>query len=220
MQELHWDGITKSATLTAAAIHKRHAVINAAKNQQWNRLLAIVNGDRQLVNVTRPDGKAFYAPLHHAAYAGAPEAIVHDLLQLNAFRSLRDANGDRPVDIASKRLHTELIHLLDPRPARYIRPEALSAIQDHFHEVIRGRVNPLVLEHHLRLPQLEIVLEFASAKFWFDVPEMYGGFAFWLRQEEPEPKLAVESWCRVVRGSGQRHEIAQDGPRLIDDGFV
>jgi hypothetical protein len=37
---------------------------------------------------------------------------------------------------------------------------------------------------------------------------------------EGETKLTSESWCRVVGGSGQRHEITAAGSRLVDEGFV
>jgi hypothetical protein len=112
------------------------------------------------------------------------------------------------------------VAILEPVFERRVNPDVLSAIQEHFHEVIRGRANELVIEHALRLPELEIVLEFTRAKFWFAIPGMYGGFAFWLADEEPEAKLVTESWCRVSGGSGQRHEITEHGSRLVDEGFV
>jgi hypothetical protein len=33
-------------------------------------------------------------------------------------------------------------------------------------------------------------------------------------------RLMSESWCRVVEGSGQRHEITAQGARLVAEGFV
>jgi len=45
---------------------------------------------------------------------------------------------------------------------------------------------------------------------------MYGGFSYHLRREE----LIVESWMRIVGGSGQRHVITEHGARLVDEGFV
>ena len=35
-----------------------------------------------------------------------------------------------------------------------------------------------------------------------------------------DAKLVAESWCRVVGGSGQRHEITPAGSRLVEEGFV
>lgn len=49
---------------------------------------------------------------------------------------------------------------------------------------------------------------------------MYGGFSYWLEGEGEQAKLITESWCRVVGGSGQRHEITAAGSRLLEEGFV
>lgn len=35
-----------------------------------------------------------------------------------------------------------------------------------------------------------------------------------------EAKLVSESWCRVVGGSGQRHELTSEGSRLLEEGLV
>ena len=55
---------------------------------------------------------------------------------------------------------------------------------------------------------------------WFAVPGMYGGFSYRLEAGGVRPKLVSESWCRVVDGSGQRHEITPGGSQLVDEGFV
>jgi hypothetical protein len=55
---------------------------------------------------------------------------------------------------------------------------------------------------------------------WFAVPGMYGGFSYRLETEGEESRLISESWCRVVGGSGERHEINAFGSRLVDEGFV
>jgi hypothetical protein len=41
----------------------------------------------------------------------------------------------------------------------------------------------------------------------------------WLDPEDRRT-LAVESWSRVVGGSGQRHHITGDGVVLVEEGFV
>lgn len=97
-----------------------------------------------------------------------------------------------------------------------ISEEMLLAIQQHFHEVIRGRAAKLIEEHKLELPKLN----FDEPTSWFPVPGMYGGFRYWWVGEGEQAKLITESWCRVVDGSGQRHEITVQGSSLIDEGFV
>jgi hypothetical protein len=64
-----------------------------------------------------------------------------------------------------------------------------------------------------RRPVLDVLTE---PEMWFPVPGMYGGFRFVLRGGE----LEVESWIRVVGGSGQRHRITGDGCVLVEEGFV
>ncbi|HVC92739.1 MAG TPA: hypothetical protein VND64_03565 [Pirellulales bacterium] len=96
----------------------------------------------------------------------------------------------------------------------------LLKIQTNFHVVIRGRADRLVQEHALRLPELEPLLELDRPQMWFAVPGMYGGFNFRLELPGVNAKLVSESWCRVVDGSGQRHEVTPEGSRLVEEGFV
>jgi hypothetical protein len=64
------------------------------------------------------------------------------------------------------------------------------------------------------------MLEFHSRKFWFAVPGMFGGFAYWLAYPGPKAKLICESWSRMEDGSGLRHEITASESTLVDEGFV
>lgn len=87
--------------------------------------------------------------------------------------------------------------------------------------MIRERACKLVEEHALRLPQLDPLLEMeAGGEIWFPVPGMYGGFKVGLVGDGVDAKLVVENWCRVVEGSGQRHEITCRGSNLVEEGFV
>ena len=101
-----------------------------------------------------------------------------------------------------------------------IPEETLKAIQLHFHEVIRGRARKLIDQHRVSLPELAPLVNTSELKAWFPVPGMYGGFSYWLEGEGEEARLICESWCRVVGGSGERHEVTAKGSRLVDHGFV
>jgi hypothetical protein len=103
---------------------------------------------------------------------------------------------------------------------RQISEDTLLAIQRHFHAVIRERAGNLIDEHNVVLPELRPLLTAEESNAWFPVPGMYGGFSYRLEGEGAQAKLITESWCRVVGGSGQRHEITADGSRLIEEGFV
>jgi hypothetical protein len=51
---------------------------------------------------------------------------------------------------------------------------------------------------------------------------MYGGFRYALRDEGGRryPTLVTESWCRVLEGSGQRHQVTCRGYTLVAEGFA
>ena len=214
-----WDGVTRSSTLIPDAAAVRHQLLDAAKHSDWKNMLAILHEENALVNVWRPDGKAWYTPLHHAAYNGAPLEVVQSLLELGAWRTLRTAEGERAVDIAAKRGHTPLLPILEPVYQRSVPLDVLSRIQGHFHTVILGRARGFIEKQALRLPELEPLLEYSGEPTWFAIPGMYGGFNYWL-EIKPSILLWTESWCEVVGGSGQRHIVSAFGSLLTEEGFV
>jgi hypothetical protein len=215
-----WDGLARPETLGAAAVRLRQRLAAAAKDYDWNRVLAVLSEHPELINTTRPGGSSLYAPLHQAAHGGAPAETVHKLIGLGAWRTLQNGRGERPVDIAERRDHPHLLGILAPDLKRRVPIGILLKMQAHFHAVIRGRAERQVEEHQLRLPELEPLLEFDDLGVWFAVPGMAGGFSYRLETEGVEAKLVSESWCRVVSGSGERHEITSAGSRLVDTGFV
>jgi len=220
MSDSVWDGVTRSETLHHDAALLRQQLADAAKSYHWDSVLSILSRRRELVNSTRPGGQSLYVPLHQAAHGGAPAGVVEELLGFGAWRTLRTAQGERPLDIAERRGHVHLRKLLEPNLQHNVPLDVLLSIQQHFHAVIRARAEQLVREHALRLPELEPLLEMAESKLWFAVPGMYGGFHFWLDQIAGDSVLVAESWCRVVEGSGQRHLISPHGSLLIAEGFV
>ena len=124
------------------------------------------------------------------------------------------------MDVAGRRGHRHLLRLLAPDYRHHVPREVLSNVQAHFHAVIRGRAEHLVDEQRLRLPQLEPLLELDKPEMWFAVPGMAGGFSYRLESEGIHARLVSSSWCRMVGGSGQRHEITSHGSRLVGEGFV
>jgi hypothetical protein len=218
--EAVWDGITRAETVGENSAAVRQDLADAARNYDWPRVIAILAEHQELVNSTRPDGPSLYAPLHQAAHGGAPTEIVLRLIGLGAWRTLQNARGERPIDIAERRGHSHLLTVLTPEIKRRVPLGVLLKIQEHFHAVIQGRAKNEVQQHALRLPELEPLLEFDDLRVWFAVPGMYGGFRYRLEVEGVEAKLVSESWSRVVQGSGERHEITSAGSKLVEKGFV
>lgn len=215
-----WDGITKSEVLRDDEVVIRHALADAAKQYNWKKTFEILDKRPDLLNVTRPDGRSLYSPLHQSAHGNAPVEVVQKMLDMGAWRTLRNADDERAVDIAKRKGHHCLVQLLEPVYKTHISHTTLHKIQIHFHEIILGRAGDLVKKFRLRLPELEPLLEIEPPRMWFPVPGMYGGFSYWFDGEGKNAKLISESWCRVVGGSGQRHEITSREGKLVDQGFV
>ena len=100
--------------------------------------------------------------------------------------------------------------------------QQLTSIETRFHDVINGRCHFLewAKDPEREMPRVTEDLIGRSDREWFPVPGMYGGFAYSLSIAGEEPTLTVESWCRVVEGSGQRHVITPDRTELVEEGFV
>ena len=218
--DIVWDGITQSATLHEEEADIRQTLADAAKGAAWSRVFEVLSQRPELINSTRLGGSAQYAPLHQAAWHGAKVAVVERLVALGAWRTHQNADGERPVDVAERRGHRHLLATLTPAYQHHVPSGVLLKVQAHFHTVIRGRADELIKENRLRMPDLEPLLELDEPAMWFAVPGMYGGFSYRLEASGVRPKLISKSWCRVVDGSGQRHEITSRGSRLVDEGFV
>lgn len=215
-----WDGITRADALHEGAVQIRHALADAAKSYNWPWVFEMVTEHPELVNTTRLGGSSLYAPLHQAAHGGAPVEVAQRLIGMGAWRALRNACGERPVDVAERCGHRHLLGVLAPEYKHHVPIGVLLKIQANFHAVVRGRIDRPLSDHGLRLPELEPLLELERPQMWFPVPGMYGGFSYRLESAGVRAKLVSESWCRVVGGSGQRHEITSAGSQLVDEGFV
>lgn len=218
--DIAWIGTTRTESLSDEYAVIRHALADASKNYNWTRVLELIATDKELANTSRPSGTSLFAALHQAANGGAPLTVVRQLIDLGAWRTLQNARGERPIDVAVRNRQSHLFDALEPVFKHLVPPGVLLKIQSYFHQVIRGRVENLVQEHALRLPDLEPLLELDEPQMWFEVPGMYGGFNYWLDSTGVSATLVTESWCRMEGGSGQRHVITTEGIVLDEEGFV
>ena len=218
--DLVWDGITRVETLDNDAARVRHVLADAAKSYNWPRVFELISEHIELVNTTGPGGPSLYTPLHQAAHGGAAVEVIARLVEMFAWRTLQNVRGERPVDVAERCGHIHLPGVLTPDYRHRDPNGVLLKMQAHFHAVICSRAEQFVQEHALRLPELEPLLELERPQLWFPVPGMYGGFRYRLAAGGVEARLVSESWCRVVGGSGQRHEITSAGSQLVDERFV
>ena len=91
--DIVWDGITQSVTLDDEAVEERQALADAAKGAAWSRVFALLSERERWVNSTRLGGPALYAPLHQAAWHGAPVEVAERLISLGAWRTHQNADG-------------------------------------------------------------------------------------------------------------------------------
>ena len=223
-----WNGVQRRDSLHAGHVLKRDQLADAARDGNWGVVLDMVEADRELANASRVGGSSGYTPLHQAGWHGAPASVVGRLLAAGAWRTVQCTGGDWAGEtasaIAARRGHPQLTELLAPVPVRPVPPAQLAALNWHLHQVIHGRVHDMLAEHRVRLPELGPLTEVREGTMWFPVPGFYGGFSIELLPADPrvraEAELSVESWSRVIGGSGQRHRVTGAGADLLDQGFV
>lgn len=218
--DIYWNGIVTQGIYQPDVERVKFRLADAARAGRWSDVINAVRENPEFVNTCRPGGKSWYAPLHQAASLGANPEVVMQLVQLGAWRTLENARGERPIDVALRKKVAHLTMALEPVYRRKVPSGVLKKIEQHFHTVIHGRIDVLECAKALRLPELAPLLEFEKRKFWFAVPGMYGGFSYWLEADGADALLVTESWSRVADGSGQRHDISSAGSRLTAEGFV
>ncbi|MGW4241592.1 hypothetical protein [Nocardia sp. NPDC004722] len=224
---LEWWGVLDRKDLSEEMTGHADAVADAGRAGDWDRLLdLVVHYPRSIkmpddfVNSTRVGGASGYAPLHQVAWHGGPAGVAEKLIKRGAWRTLRCGVGQTPHEIAAERGHNHLLPILTPRPQHPIPQPRLAQLEHVLHAVIAGRVDDFVPGIRLRLPQVGPLTETDDPSMWMAVPGMYGGFSIELSCRTVEAELSVESWSRVIGGSGQWHMVRPDRFELVAEGFV
>lgn len=224
--ELYWDCVIDRGDLTDEIVRARDRLADAARQARWNGVFALLD-DRTdpappgvlTINSSRVGGRSGWSPLHQAAHHGADDEVVEEMLRRGAWRSLQSSDGETPADVAARRGHERLIDRLrvdrDERPIWDIQ---LADLETYLSALITVRTRQL--GKSWRMPQLGPLVELPGAHVWCPIPGMYGGFAYRWLDPEDRRTLAMESWSRIVGGSGQRHHITGDGVALVEEGFA
>jgi hypothetical protein len=106
-------------------------------------------------------------------------------------------------------------------PCHQQPPEtSLQKIERAFHALIQIRTNEFQVPLPEDLPSLTELKATESNPAWFGVDGMYGGFRYFFQGSPTDLNLVVESWSRVVDGSGQRHLITPTNTELMEEGMV
>ena len=167
-----WDGVTRKYPQAYGGQVRRLAVSDCARSGDLTQLMELLSVEPALLHLTRPGGTLQDSPLHEAVRYGAPVEVVETLVRGGAWLSLRNRKGQRSLDVARVQNRSSLFEILTPVLWRQVPMEVLVRIEAHFHEVIHSRASEWVVEHKMRLPQLEVLLESRAATFWFPVPGM------------------------------------------------
>lgn len=164
-----WDGRITRAVGNPHEVAQRDELANATRDGNWQRVLTILSSrdQRSWVNAVRLDGKKRYAPLHQAAWHGAPTDIVQGLLEHGAWRTLRNSAGERPTDIAAGRGHHHLARVLEPEVKHHVPGDVLADLQRNLYALIirYDKTAP----YCVRLPQLEVLTELDPPAYWIRV---------------------------------------------------
>lgn len=211
-----WPGVLDANALTERHVQSINRLADAAKVGDWDEVLHLLTAnDRLSANQWRIGGDSLFAPLHQAALLGASQDVVDALLHLGAWRSLRTAAGERPLDIAVRNGHEHLVEALTVRDPGEHERRLFHAWDRQLTELISKRTDRLEPVKIRPVPTEIIALE-RLEDLYFGYPGMYGGFTMSIFKN----RLLVESWSRVVGGSGQAHVITESGCVLVEDGFV
>jgi len=216
---IEWLGVLVSRdAYNTELVAARDRLADSARAGDWDAVLRVLDEGllRPGANDGRVEGTSWFGPLHQAAWLGAPEEVVQALIARGAWRSLRDAEGRRPVDIARERGHGALVEALTPVYTVPLRAEDAEAMGGRLADLV-AEAAARVVEPGTPIRHLDVrCLAERGDAVWFPIPGMYGGFAVELHKG----RLHVESWSRVVGGSGRAWVITADRTTLIDEGFV
>ena len=217
-RERQWDGALDRGDYSEGVVRGRDELADAARDAQWERVLGLLRDPRRrlLANHWRLGGASWFTPLHQAAWSGAPAAVVEALLGLGASRALVSADGRTAGDLAAATGHDALVALLEPGSHNPASADALAILDRRLGELVEQRIRPALTVRLRPFPTVMLTELDRGARVWFPVPGMYGGFSVALMRNY----LDVQSWSRVVGGSGQAHVITAEGTVLVDEGFV
>lgn len=102
----------------------------------------------------------------------------------------------------------------------FAQTASILAVERNLHGLMQLRASNLIEEHRVMLPGLTAPADATDDPEWFPIPGMYGGFSYRWAADSTGPILVVESWSRVVGGSGQRYHITAADCTLVEEGFV
>lgn len=208
-------------TYNESIVNDFRKIAELGQKKEWTELLETIDGDPERINscalVEKDTPQTLNTPLHHAALGSAPKEVFEQLLEMGSAKCLKNLAGETAYDIAAKsQLSQDILKLIEV-PTEIKQKEAIIAkLEEGLHKVILERVEDLIKKNDQALPQVAYLFE--KGEFYYAVPGMYGGFSV---SKNGDKGIVASSWIRVCGGSGQEHEIDNDGnTKLVNEGFV
>lgn len=208
-------------TYNESIVNDFRKIAELGQKKEWTELLETIDGDPERINscalVEKDTPHTLNTPLHHAALGSAPKEVFEQLLEMGSAKCLKNLAGETAYDIAAKsQLSQDILKLIEV-PTEIKQNKAIIAkLEEGLHKVILERVEDLIKKNDQALPQVAYLFE--KGEFYYAVPGMYGGFSV---SKNGDKGIVASSWIRVCGGSGQEHEIDNDGnTKLVNEGFV
>ncbi|KAK6538901.1 hypothetical protein TWF694_010458 [Orbilia ellipsospora] len=213
-----WTGGTVTSTYRESYAATLGKLADLAYNGKFDKAVDMVE-EQGLKNTWRlrtPDEYENHPPtgwtvLHQAALLPtATLSHIDRLISLGFYRSLRTLDTkETAYDIAVRSgRDRNILAALKPRPRREVDEATIKNLQKGLDAVVNGRVSDLIEENKFRIPPIEVLLELPSLHIWCPIPGFYGGFHIKMKEDNT---LELDSFCRVVGGSEETHEVYLDG---------
>ncbi|MFJ5871830.1 DUF4357 domain-containing protein [Dietzia maris] len=202
-----WPGI-----LDAELAAGNHQLADAAAVGDWEAVLETLDSSdvrsRSLVNTWRPGGVSMVTPLHQAAINGADVEVVERLIALGAWRSLADARGWLPVDLAILHGRSELVGALTPKVNREVEV-ALFRVLTYRLDKLLAEITKEDAVPRFRAPQVAVIAE-VGGEIEFDLTGSGHFFRIFLEEGE----LLVEHNSAGSADDGIVYRL--DGTGVVD----
>lgn len=148
-----------------------------------------------------------------------------ELLEHGALRSLRDAKGRTPHDVAIERGHGATLGAALAPPPSPLDVRRIAILDQRLGEVIDGRIREGHLDRDYAGGELRSALRYPPVGMLHEAGKIgvvldSGDVRRLSHHPAGQGYLESSSWCRVSDGSGQQHVITHEGVVLVDEGFV
>lgn len=224
MNSSMWTGSVHADYMGMGFYQMQVELSQLAHDGQWDQLISRVYscGCIESPNSINPDEDSWNTLIHKAVEAGVKAVIVQMLIDAGGWRTIRNAQGERPIDIARRLGHEHLYQVLEPVIRHPCEDADLMAIQERFHALIQKTADDLELDLQgwFRFPSLSILQELKDPTMNVAVSGMYGGFDYRLEFREGSPVLVTEYESRICSGSEELYEITPDSCNRVEGEFL